>query len=566
MEKATVDLRDYLIPLRKWWWLIAAATLVATVSSYFATRQQPAIYRTAVTVMVGTAIDNPNPNGNEFWLTQQLATSYADIAKREPVRKATRESLGLPWLPEFTTRVVPSTQLLEIAVTDTDPARAQAVANELANQLILLSPSSSSRADQQRQAFINQQLTDLETNIQTTKDEIGRKQADLGTLLSARQIADTRTQISGLQDKLNILQANYASLLAQTQRGAINSLSVVEPAGLPVFPVGPQKLATILLAAAIGFVLAAAAGYLMEYLDDTLKNPEDVQKVAGLATLGAVPIVSGLKKENELIMAEGGNSAAAEAYRILRTNLQFASVGHPLRTLMISSPSPSEGKSLTASNLAVAFAQAGKRVVLVDADLHRPRLHRVFGVRNNVGLTTALLDEHPDLSALTDQTSVPNLHLLTSGPLPPNAAELLGSDRMRELTEKLLTAADIVIFDSPPVTALSDGVILASQLDGVLLVVGAGETRRESARRAVVALGRVNARVVGALLNRMPTKGTGYYYYYYYNYEQYSGYEIGNGSGRNGDKNGKNGSTGAPRPRRLLPRREAPGEASGKPA
>ncbi len=554
MEKTSVDLREYLIPLRKWWWLIVAATLVATVSSYLATRQQPAIYRTAVTVMVGSAIDNPNPNGNELWLTQQLATTYADIAKREPVRTATMASLGLKWLPDYTTRVVPNTQLVELAVTDTDPVRAQAVANELANQLILLSPSAAGRPDQQRQTFINQQLSDLEANIQATKDEIGRKQTELAKMLSARQIADSKAQVSGLQDKLNTLQANYASLLANTQQGAVNSISVVEPAGLPLTPVGPQKLATILLAATIGLVLSAGAAYLMEYLDDTLKNPDDLQKVTGLATLGAVPIINGAR-EGELTMLGGGNSAASEAYRILRTNLHFASVGHPLRTLMISSPSPSEGKSMTSSNLAVAFAQAGKRVILVDADLHRPRIHRIFGVRNNVGLTSALLEEQPDLAAMLDESPVPGLQVLTSGPLPPNAAELLGSDRMRTLAAKLLTAADIVIFDSPPVTALSDAVILASQLDGVLLVVGAGDTRREAARRAVVALGRVHARLVGAVLNRMPTSGAGYYYYYYQNYQEYNRSSGSNGSTGSGTTPSTNGhGHGA---RKLLPKREA---------
>ncbi len=516
-----MELKDYIRPLRKWWWLIMAATLIATASSFLATLRQPAIYRTTATVMIGSAIENPNPNGNEFWLTQQLANTYADIVKRDTVRTGAMAQLGLAWLPEYTARVVPNTQLVELTVTDTSPQRAKAVADALAHQLVLLSPTAPGREDQQRQAFISAQLNDLEAKIQETQDEIGRKQSELANMFSARQIADTQTQIAGLQNKLATLQANYAALLANTQKGALNSISVIEPAAVPARPVGPNKGATILLAAAIGLLLAAGAGYLLDYLDDTLKNPDDVEKVAGLTTLGAVPRIESIGPGNELAALMAGQSAGREAYRVLRTNLQFAAVDRPLRVLMVTSPSPTEGKSLTVANLAVALAQADKRIILVDTDLHKPRLHRVFGLRNNVGITTALLEEHPVADGLLQPTAVPGLSVLTSGPLPPNPAELLGSARMRELLAHLSAQADVVLLDSPPTVALSDAAILSTQCDGVLLVFDAGSTRREVARRAVEALRRVNARVVGAVLNRMPLQGDGYYYYYYYNYGYY---------------------------------------------
>ncbi len=515
-----MELKQVIAPLRKWWWLVVAATLVAAVSSYLATRQQPPIYGTRVTVMVGSAIENPNPNGNEVWLTQQLANTYADMAKREPVRQATMAALGLSALPDYTVRIVPNTQLVELSVTDTDPQRAQAVANGIATQLIQLSPTGPGREDQQRQAFINEQLRGLEVKIRETQDEITKKQTDLGGLFSARQIADTQTQIAGLQNKLTTLQANYAALLSNTQKGALNSINVVEPAALPRVPVGPNKLATILLAAAIGFALAAGAAYLLEYLDDSLKNPEEVQKTLQLTTLGAIPLMKA-DAEAELAALSDGQSPGAEAYRVLRTNLQFAEVERPLGTLMVTSPSPGEGKTRTAANLAAAMAQASRRVVLVDGDLHRPRLHRVFGLRNNAGLTTALLPgSHDGLEDLLQETSVPGLHVLTSGPLPPNPAELLGSTRMRQLLADLRERADVIVLDSPPVTALSDAAILATQVDGVLLVLDVERTRREIATRALEALRRVQARVVGALLNRMPVSGSDYYYYYHY---QYSG-------------------------------------------
>jgi len=519
-----VELREYIRPLRKWWWLLLASTLVATIASFIAVSRQPPTYQTRTTLMVGRAIDNPNPTGNEFWLTQQLANTYADIAKREPIRRGVMEALGLDWLPSYTVRVVPNTQLIEITVTDTSPERAQAVADQFAQQLIRQSPTGFDPERRQRQEFIQQQLNDLEIGIQETKDEIARKQEELATLFSARQIADTQAQIKGLENKLNSLQSNYAALLSNTQEGAINTINIIESAALPVTPVGPNKPITVLLAAIIGFILAAGAAYLMEYLDDTIKNPDDVQQVLELTTLGAVPRLDGIDQKNEVIVLKGKQSPATEAYRILRTNLQFASVDHALSALLVTSPSPDEGKSITVANLAVAMAQAGRRVIVVDTDLHRPRQHRLFNLPNSVGVTTALLTEHPEPDDLLQETGVPGLHVLTSGPLPPNPAELLGSERMKRLLERLQERADILVLDSPPATILSDAAILSTQADGVLLVLDSGATRREVARRALDALQQVNARVVGVLLNRLPPRPDGYYYYYYYYYYSKDGY------------------------------------------
>jgi polysaccharide biosynthesis transport protein len=554
-----MELREYIRPLRKWWWLILASTVIAVISSFLATRQQPPIYRTHATVMIGSTIENPNPNGTELWLQQQLANTYADIIQRDNVREATMAALGLEWLPEYSVRVVANTQLIEIAVTDEDPARAQAVANELANQMVKISPGNPASGDTQRQQFIDQQLTDLETQIQGTKTEITRRQTELGNLFSARQIADAQAQINGLQNKLTTLQANYAALLSNTQRGALNTITVIEPAAFPYWPVGPNRSATILLAAAIGLLLAAGAGYVLDYLDDTLKNPDDVERSVGMVTLGAVPRME-RTSDSELVMLSSGQSAGKEAFRVLRTNLQFAEVDHPIKVLMVTSPAPSEGKSHTASNLAAAMAQAGRKVILVDTDLHKPRLHRVFGIRNNVGITTALLEERPDIGPLLQESPVPGLWLLTSGPLPPNPAELLGSARMRDLLSEMLAHADMVVLDSPPTVALADAAILSTQVDGVLLVVEAGKTRRDIAKRAAEALRRVNARLVGVVLNRMPTRNDGYYYYYYYSYN-YSGYgdELQQESGRR--KSNRRGFLGRRKPRRNEEQSGAPGIA-----
>jgi succinoglycan biosynthesis transport protein ExoP len=496
------------------WWLILAAVLVAGVSSLLVTRQQPMIYQSRATVMVGRALENPNPNNTDLWLTQALASTYADVAKREHVRDATMAALGLSKLPEYTVKVVPNTDLIEIAVVDTDPQRAQAVAGELTNQLIKLSPTGSTPADQPRQSFVDQQLNQLEANIKATQDEISNKQAELAQMFSARQIADTQALITALGNKLTAMQANYAALLQSTKRDATNTITIVEPPTLPSQPIGPNKKATILLAVAIGFILAAAGAYLVDYLDDTLKNPEDVQKTLGLATLGAVPRIRMDANQNGLLLL-GGPATVAEAYNVLRTNLQFAAVADRLGSLLITSPSPHEGKSLTAANLSIALAQASQRVILIDADLRRPHVHKLFGLSNSVGVTSALLQANLSFDSLLCQTAVPGLRVLTSGPLPPNPSQLLSAARMRKLLAELEAEADIVILDSPPATAVADAAILSTYVDGVLLVMDAGSTRRDPARKACEALKQVNARVIGVTLNRMP-RGSGYYYYYHY--------------------------------------------------
>ncbi len=519
----TVEIKQLLIPPKKWWWVLLVASVTAGVIGYFLVEQLPFVYRTQTTLMVGRAIDNPNPSSNELGLTQQLANTYADIAQRNVVKQGVMQTLGLTWLPDYSVRVIPNTQLIEITVVDTNPVRAQAVANELANQLILQTPTGANPFQEQRQTFINQQLVELESDIQATKEEIERQQTQLAEMFSARQIADTQANIQALQSKLRALQANYAALLANTDKGAINTISVIEEANLPRRPVGPNRTAAIILATLVGFFLATGVAYLLDYLDDSIKNPEEVREVLGMTTLGVIPLVNGKHSavDIELIVQQEIQSPAKEAYRVLRTNLQFAAVDSPIKTLMITSPGPGEGKSTTVANLAIAYAQAGKRVIIVDADLHRPRQHAIFGQANNIGLTTALLQEHPTIESLLKMTEVLSLALLTSGPLPPNSSELLGTERMKQLLNLLANAADIVLLDSPPVTLLSDAAILSTLTDGVLLVIESGKTDREVAQRAIEALRQVNARTVGIVLNRLPSKGSGYYYYYHYHSHYY---------------------------------------------
>jgi len=534
------ELLQYLQPLRRWWWLIVGAALIAVASSFLYLRSQPVLYESHTTVMVGSPTQDPNPGSDVVYLTQVLARIYADLAQRSTVRQATMDALGLEgWLPEYFVNALPNSQVIEITVTDVDPQRAQAVAAELVNQLIALSPAG--QEEQDRRNFVQEQLNSLEKNIRDSEAERERLAVELAAALSARDIRSKQDAINALDGKLNTLQANYAALLASTGSRALNTLHVLEPASLPTEPVDSRTMLVLVLAAVLGAVLATAGAYALEFLDDNVAKVTQVERL-GLMALGSVPLVHGASDEaDRLVMFNDRYSAAAEAYRVLRTNLQFASVDRPLHLVQVSSPNVGEGKSMTAANLSIAIAQLGQKVILVDGDLHQPTQHRYFQVLNNVGVTTALLGNLDQVDRMFKTTALPNLQLLPSGPLPPNPAELLGSKRMQELLDVLKQKADIVVVDSPPVTVISDAVMLSTRMDGVILVMRAGRTRLENARNALNALKQVHARVLGVVLNGTGRSTQDYYYRYRTDY----GVQRKAGEARKKDASAAQASTGA---------------------
>jgi capsular exopolysaccharide synthesis family protein len=512
-----MELKHYVNIFKKWWWLMVACTLIASVSSYVGTLEMPRVYRATTTLMVGQALQQANPSTQDIWMSQQLAQTYTTMVKRRPILESARDALGLNYTPSsgsVSARVVPGSQLLEISYLDTDPERARVLADEIANQLILQTPTDSPET-QERQAFIQQQLVDLEEKIQETQDEIDEEQENLDNANSARAIQQYQSNISALQQKLGNYQATYASMLTSVQ-GGTNYVTVIEPANTPTVPISPNVRQTVLLAAAIGLGLAVAGAFLIEYLDDTVKSAEEASEIAGLPTLGAIARIEGKEPSDKLIAAQHPLSPIVEAYRVLRTNIQFSGVDRSIRTLMVTSPGPSEGKSVTLANLAVVMAQSGLKVVVVDTDMRRPMQHHIFNVPNDYGLSDGVLHPNPGVLEHLQPTEVENLQVLPSGTLPPNPAELLGSQRMQEIIEELKEHADLLLFDSPPALLVTDPAVLGTRVDGVLVVNDAGRTRRPLAKKAVEELERVHVNLLGVVLNRLSPRSKGYYYYYRY--------------------------------------------------
>lgn len=223
-------------------------------------------------------------------------------------------------------------------------------------------------------------------------------------------------------------------------------------------------------------------------------------------------------QKRQLIVHEDAKSPIAEAYRTMRTNIQFAKVDSDLRVIMFTSAGPGEGKSTTTANTAVAMAQSGKKVIIVDCDLRKPVQHKIFDKKNR-GVTNILVEERP-VTELIQDTGIDNLQLLTSGPIPPNPSELLGSAKMREIIDSLKELADIVIIDAPPTVAVTDACVLASAVDGILLVLSAGEIRPEMAQKAKELLLKANGHILGVILNKVEIEEEHAYYYYYYGNEK----------------------------------------------
>lgn len=515
-----MELRQYLAVLRKWLWLIALVSIVAGAAAYYATSQMPRLYQATAKVMVGESYQKANPTAGDIATGTVLAETYIQLVDTTAVLSAAREQLGInlsvgELRGAVSANTIQRTQFLEVRATDTDPKRAAAIANAVSNQLILLGPSSSNADLVKQREFVRSQIAELETKINAAEAEIGQLEESIKATTSVREATDKRAEIDRLRGQIAQYQQNYTQFINFLAPSSQNTLSLLEPAEPPFAPFSPNLSLNVTLAVVIGIILATAVAFLIEYLDDTLKSKEDISRVLGASTLGEIGVMRG--KGDRLITAVEPRSANAEAYRMLRSNISFSSVDKPIETILVTSASPGEGKSITAANLAVTMAQAGYRTVLLDCDLRKPTQHKIFDISNDAGLTNSLL-AHANLNSFIRPSRVENLRILTTGPLPPNPAELLGSRSMANLLGVLHSEAEVIIIDSPPVLAVTDSAILARMSDGVLLVVDSGQTKRESAQRAKDALDQAGARLLGVVLNRMPIKGG----YYAYNSKYYS--------------------------------------------
>ena len=384
-------------------------------------------------------------------------------------------------------------------------------------------------------------ILDLQVEIETYKaKELAQQRVISDYLVKLKAIPPKEVELARLTRQFELDDNIYKMLMEKyeevriSEAGKLGNVKIIDQAQVPKEPVGPRRKLNILFGGLLGVALGIGLVLLMEYMDTSLKNIHDIEQFLALPVLGMIPAIDQGDVASQAENGKTGNGATSiaerlishhlpkspisEAYRILRTNLQFLNPDAPLKTILVTSAGPSEGKTTTASNLAITMAQVGARTLIVDADLRRPMVNGVFGIPQEPGLTE-LLVKGGDLQKAMVSTDIENLFILPAGTIPPNPSELLSSQKMKHLIQEMKKCCDLVILDCPPVITVTDAAVLAAEADCVVLVVQSGKTDREAARRAKTLLLNVKARIAGTVLNNISSDmlaGYSYYYHYYY--------------------------------------------------
>ncbi|UCC51179.1 MAG: polysaccharide biosynthesis tyrosine autokinase [Anaerolineaceae bacterium] len=511
--------------IRRWLWLIVLATVSAGLITYYLSSQQPTHYEARARLIIGPGIDGPNPSENDIQTGGRLMQTYAELATTRTVLQAIIDKEGLDLTPDrleklLTIRPTTETQFLTIIVEDSDPNRATLIANELSEELKRRSPTGKGDAGPEKiRSQMSEQATQVEENIAKMEERIAQLEIESQAIndLEGKRIVDN--QIALERERLSDSHATLALLYGSLQQAITNQVQIVESAvSAEPLPSGVQI--SVLMGTMAGLIIGVVIALTFEFLDEfTVHTSEDVENLINLPTLAGINVI---KDKDKLVTITDPHSPTAEAFRVLRTSIQFSSVDTPSHNILITSSALGEGRSTTAANLAVVMAKAGNNVLLIDADLRRPNQHRLFHVPHTLGLTSLLLDfdvnqEDEELETLVDEvvqvTSVGGLQLLTSGPIPPNPSELLGSMKMRMLLSKLVDQYDFVILDSPAVLLATDAAILSAQADATLLVAWAGKSRKVDLQQAAEKLREVNANFLGCVLNSVSAKQANIYYY-----------------------------------------------------
>ncbi|HKZ80690.1 MAG TPA: Wzz/FepE/Etk N-terminal domain-containing protein [Pyrinomonadaceae bacterium] len=513
-----VELRRYITVVIRWWWLIIVAVAVTSAIGYEVSRRQPRVYQASTTLVVGQSIQIANLERRDIEASQLVAQTFADIVRRQPVLQGAVERLSLNETWQALRRrvqgnLVEGTQLLEISVEADSPGEAEIIADEIAHQLILQSPTSQQIPETDaRLEFVRQRLESLEANIEAGQSKLVNLEATMAAASSIETKQELQGQIVAMERLIADWQTSYTQLLLFSEdRQMPNYLAVVEAAQAAPTPIRPRILLNTLLAGAVGLFLALLVAFAFEHLNDAVKSAEDWVQVAGAPVLGSIasyktPRGAGRRR---LIVQAQPRSRAAENYRVLATTkLLFSKSGDRsshvvlLRSLLISTSQVDNdiGEVEVAANLAVTLTQTGSQVILVDANLRRPTLGQLFGIVERGGLTDVLTGR----SALPELVSVdwaPGLSILPTGPVASDDPfELLASPRAVSLVQQLSSQADLVIILASPVLSFADSLILASSVDGVMLVERSGATRRKDASNAAQRLHALGADIVGAIL------------------------------------------------------------------
>ena len=499
-------------------WVVLLAVIVVFGSTVIFTARQSPVYRASSKVFVsppaylypysatGEILAQSLPYSRDLpyyinylenyriWLTSEDMMDKI----REEVKSLYPQSEQIPF--SMSVSVIKDTSIFNIEIESGDPELCKVAANASTQVLV-----------QENQRMFASGLQ--------TASELMQKQ--IQSPLEALDRLKSGSESSGIDLGPTDDEELERQLLQASQ---LNNVRIMDYARTPTFPIKPNKKQNAALGLLVGIFLGGGLAFFLEYLDTSIRTIEDIKKYLSWPVLGIVPQFAQIKRkasgsEIQPVVTKFSKSASAEAYRTLRTNIQLADIDNPPKSLVITSAVPLEGKSTTALNLAVALAQKESKVLLIDADLRKPIIHKLLHLDNSTGLVDALLNGgHPGAS-VKQSKNIDNLWVLTSGSVPSNPSELLGSSGMKALMEQVTKEYDYVVFDTPPLISVSDGVILASQADGILMVVSPGKVKGEIGRHTKELLERIGTPVLGCVFNGVEPSHRNYYYYYnYYHY------------------------------------------------
>jgi polysaccharide biosynthesis transport protein len=462
-----VDLRRYWALLRGWLWLVVLAVFLAGGTAYVVSRWfvEP-VYESSVQILIEPSSSFGGSEYQDILAGLRSASTYAEIIRSRPILEKTLAKIGYSEAeikhfdavgPDFDVSVSPlqETQLVEVSVESPDPTFAQNLAEGLVQTFIA--------DNQQRQSGrFERAQQEVRAEMDAVEEELAQVSVRLETTEDAAERSRLERRLVQLQDTLSRLSAAYQNVTL-SKLDSVDLISVVENARYPERPIRPRTSMNALLGGIVGGMVAVGGVFLADFLDTSVKTPEEAEALAGS------PVLSNIWYEKDIVSSNGVGakvvlekplSLTSEAFRLLRANLQFASVDTPLRTLLITSPGPTEGKSTISLNLALALGISGKRVILIDADMRKPKLHQYAETEREPGLSNALVDADRELGDyLVPIVGTEVVTVLPAGKVPPNPAELLGSQRMGALLARCQSMSDIVIVDSPPVLAAADAVL-----------------------------------------------------------------------------------------------------------
>ncbi len=506
-----MDLKSYLAILRGNRWVIIITTAVTLAVVIFITFTMTPTYISTTTLRIATSSSGV-VGYSDYMYADRLMNTYTKLATSRPVLGELSSELNLETLPKIKVETIPNTELIKITVETSDPKVAKQSANTLANILIIQGQQLYSGGGKSVQDILSEQLVQAEKELTDARHEY-----DTFVLENPKETP----QIELLNEKIKLKESTYTSLLDQYDEARLkerireNIITVVEPANEPESPAKPNKLMNIALGLFAGLVGGVGLAFLFENLGTRLYTSKQIEAVAELNTIGKIPALPRkrlfrLWKAND----ESKNTSFKEAFRRLHIQIVTQNPkkeeGDALKTLLITSSEPGEGKSTIAFNLAKAIAQSGKKVIVVDCDLHIPRQHIINGFSNDVGLSM-ILNKESNFNDAVQKTQYPGLHVLTSGPLPPHPEKLLGSSQMKSLIKFLSEQYYLVILDTPALLSISDTISIMHNVDGILLVARRNVIREEALREACKQLADINGPLLGLVVNEAERIGSYYY-------------------------------------------------------